>query len=88
MSRDPLHLKEYVVENQKLFRVSRLEEHDLDSDIEAKVIESLERIAPHADGIVVSDFVYGVVTQGVDKVTELAKVYKLKYLVICSVVVK
>ena len=78
-SRPTTFKKRYVVENQKLFRVSRLEEHDLDSDIEAKVIESLERIAPHADGIVVSDFVYGVVTQRVlDKVTELAKVYKLK----------
>ena len=54
--------KRYVVENQKLFRVSRLEEHKLDADIEDQVIAQLQTLAPFAQGIVVSDFVYGVVT--------------------------
>ena len=54
--------KRYVVENQKLFRVSRLEEHNLDAEVEDQVITQLQRLAPLAQGIVVSDFVYGVVT--------------------------
>jgi rfaE bifunctional protein kinase chain/domain len=66
LSRDPSRpttfKKRYVVENQKLFRVSRLEQHNLDAAIEDEVIARLEALAPHAQGIVVSDFVYGVVT--------------------------
>ena len=61
-SRPTTFKKRYVVENQKLFRVSRLEQHNLDPAIEAQVIQRLEALAPHAQGIVVSDFVYGVVT--------------------------
>ena len=78
-SRPTTFKKRYVVENQKLFRVSRLEEHNLDGEVEDKVIEQLRKLAPRADGIVVSDFVYGVVTSRVLKVIhELAKDYKLK----------
>jgi len=54
--------KRYLVDNQKLFRVSRLEEQNLDTSVEAQLIEQLEALAPKAKGIVVSDFVYGVVT--------------------------
>jgi rfaE bifunctional protein kinase chain/domain len=61
-SRPTTFKKRYVVENQKLFRVSRLEQHNLDPAIEAQVIAQLETLAPQAQGIVVSDFVYGVVT--------------------------
>ena len=71
--------KRYVVENQKLFRVSRLEQHDLDVTIESQVICRLEALAPHADGIVVSDFVYGVVTPRVlQTVARLAQQHKLQ----------
>jgi len=52
----------YMVENQKLFRVSRLKEHSLTKDIEKHFIEILESTAKNYDGIIVSDFVYGVVT--------------------------
>ena len=62
LSRPTTFKKRYVVENQKLFRVSRLEQHNLDPAIEAQVIAKLETLAPQAQGIVVSDFVYGVVT--------------------------
>ena len=66
LSRDPSRpttfKKRYVVDNQKLFRVSRLEQHNLDAAIEEQVIAQLEALAPQAQGIVVSDFVYGVVT--------------------------
>ena len=61
-SRPTTFKKRYVVENQKLFRVSRLEDHNLDTEVEDQVIAQLKRLAPHAHGIVVSDFVYGVVT--------------------------
>ena len=57
----------YMVENQKLFRVSRLKEHSLARDIERQLIETLEKTAKHYDGIVVSDFVYGVVTPAILK---------------------
>jgi rfaE bifunctional protein kinase chain/domain len=61
-SRPTTFKKRYVVENQKLFRVSRLEQHNLDGPIEDQVIARLEELAPNVQGIVVSDFVYGVVT--------------------------
>ena len=78
-SRPTTFKKRYVVENQKLFRVSRLEQHDLDLNIEAQVICRLEALAPHAEGIVVSDFVYGVVTKKVlQAVARLAKQHNLQ----------
>lgn len=74
LSRDPSRpttfKKRYVVENQKLFRVSRLEQHNLNAAIEEQVIERLEALAPQAQGIVVSDFVYGVVTPRVLEVAQ------------------
>jgi rfaE bifunctional protein kinase chain/domain len=83
LSRDPSRpttfKKRYVVENQKLFRVSRLEQHNLDAAIENEVIARLEALAPQAQGIVVSDFVYGVVTPRVLAVVqELAQHHGLQ----------
>ncbi len=77
-SRPTTFKKRYVVENQKLFRVSRLEQHNLDAVIEKEVIARLEALAPKAHGIVVSDFVYGVVTPRILEVVQrLAKRYGL-----------
>ncbi len=77
-SRPTTFKKRYVVENQKLFRVSRLEEHNLDADVEDQVISKLQKLAPHAQGIVVSDFVYGVVTPRIlEVVHQLAEKYNL-----------
>lgn len=61
-SRPTTFKKRYLVENQKLFRVSRLEDHALDAEVEDQLIAKLEHLAPTINGIVVSDFVYGVVT--------------------------
>ena len=73
-SRPTTFKKRYMVENQKLFRVSRLEQHNIDQSIEDQVIDRLEDLAPLAQGIVVSDFVYGVVTPRIlEVVQELAK---------------
>ena len=77
-SRPTTFKKRYVVENQKLFRVSRLEEHYLDTEVEEKVIGQLKKLAPKAQGIVVSDFVYGVVTPRIlEVVMQLAREHKL-----------
>ena len=77
-SRPTTFKKRYVVENQKLFRVSRLEEHDLDNEVEDLVIDKLKKLAPSAQGIVISDFVYGVVTPRIlEMVHILAQEYDL-----------
>ena len=70
----------YVVENQKLFRVSRLEEKRLDKVIEQRLLEQLEALAIRGDvdGIIVSDFVYGVVTPEVlECVKRIAKKHQI-----------
>ncbi len=73
-SRPTTFKKRYMVENQKMFRVSRLEQHNLDGPIEEQLIAQLHELAPQAHGIVVSDFVYGVVTPRVlEVVQELAR---------------
>ena len=72
-SRPTTFKKRYLVENQKLFRVSRLEEHNLDKNIEDKIINEIEKAALNADGIVISDFVYGVITERIlKKIVELS----------------
>ena len=70
--------KRYLVENQKLFRVTRLEQSEINLDVEDKIIKQLESAARTANGIVISDFVYGVITNKILlKVHELAKKYNL-----------
>ncbi len=78
-SRPTTFKKRYIVENQKLFRVSKLSDHFLNKSIEEKFIAKLENLAPNVDGIVISDFVYGVITpQIIMKVLELSKRYNFK----------
>ena len=52
----------YMVENQKMFRVSRLEKFSVATKIENNIISKLEEIIPKVDGIIICDFVYGVIT--------------------------
>ena len=54
--------KRYIVENQKLFRVSRLANHMIENKTISKIINYVEKNAKLLDGIVISDFVYGVIT--------------------------
>ena len=62
-----------------MFRVSRLEDRDIDEDIETDVINILRKLAVDADGIVISDFNYGVITTRVmDEIRDLKKRYGLK----------
>lgn len=64
----------YMVETQKLFRVSRLEDQNISGEVEDKLIEKIQEIGPKCSNIIVSDFVYGVVTPRVlEAVVSLAK---------------
>ena len=53
----------YMVDKQKLFRVSKLTEHSIPSALENKVIEKIDQILPSFDGVIISDFGYGVLTR-------------------------
>jgi len=80
-SRPTTFKKRYIVENQKLFRVSKLEDHSLSKEIEDSLLKKIDEIAQKATGIVISDFVYGVITDGVlNKIKELSKKYDLPLL--------
>ena len=59
--------KRYLVDNQKLFRVSRLEDHQISEEIEKMIIDTLDQLAPKVNGIVVSDFSYGLLLQNYKK---------------------
>ena len=84
-SRPTTFKKRYLVENQKLFRVSRLEQTEVNSAIENQLIKELEKSAEQSTGIVISDFVYGVITSKVlEKIHALAKKYDLLLPSICS----
>ena len=52
----------YLVENQKLFRVSYLKEHSIPAHVETQLVQKIADMAPNVDSILVSDFVYGVIT--------------------------
>jgi len=62
--------KRYLVGNQKLFRVTRMEEHVLFPHVEDQLISRLEDVACRVDGLIVSDFVYGVITDRVLQVIQ------------------
>ena len=67
-----------MVDNQKLFRVTRMEQTSLSKSIEEKIISELEKSAKNASGIVISDFVYGVITEKIlNKIHELAETNNL-----------
>ena len=68
----------YMVDNQKLFRVSRLKEHGITKKVEERLISEIKNYASKANGILVSDFVYGVITPKILNVlTEVSKKHKL-----------
>jgi len=78
-SRPTTYKTRYMVDNQKLFRVSRIKNHQISSEIEKDIIKKLTKLAPKLDGIMVSDFVYGVITQSVlDEIRSLAKKFNIK----------
>ena len=77
-SRPTTFKKRYMVENQKLFRVSKLEEQTINKDLEKKLIEKIKKLIPKVKGIIISDFNYGVITKNIlANVNELAKEYNV-----------
>ncbi len=69
----------YMVSTQKILRVSRLKDHHLNAKMEERVLEHLNAEAGNIDGIIVSDFCYGVITPKIlDHISKLSKKYKIK----------
>ena len=61
-----------------MFRVSKLEDHFIDSEIKNTILQKLKNIAPNIKGIVISDFVYGVVTPRIlEGLKKIIKKYNL-----------
>jgi rfaE bifunctional protein kinase chain/domain len=78
-SRPTTYKTRYMVGNQKLFRVSRIKDHKISEKVENKVINKLNELAPNIDGIMVSDFVYGVITPNIlTEILHLAGKFNLK----------
>jgi len=78
-TRPTTYKKRYMVENQKLFRVSKLEDHPLENELEEKLIKSLREKIPNFSGVVISDFNYGVITERVLKeINKIANKNKVK----------
>ena len=78
-SRPTTYKTRYMVENQKLFRVSRMKNHKISEKIEREIIDKLTVLAPDIDGILVSDFVYGVVTQNMlDAISDLSREFDIE----------
>lgn len=72
-SRPTTYKIRYMVDNQKLLRVSRLKQHAISIEMEAKICAFLDEIK-NVDGIIISDFVYGVITEKIlDKIFEISK---------------
>ena len=89
-SRPTTHKTRYIADAQKLFRVSKLVDFDIGRDLEDLIIANVVENLGDADGLIVSDFVYGVVTERVlAEIKRQAKTEKLvSFLVIYNVAVK
>ena len=71
--------KRYLVENQKLFRVSRLDNCNIDSYLENQIINKVKKLSDNANCFVISDFVYGVITDKIlEAIKEIANNKKIK----------
>ena len=58
--------------------LQELKDHNISKEKEDEIISRLESLAPQVNGIVVSDFVYGVVTQKIlERLQDLSKKYNI-----------
>lgn len=62
----------YLVKMQKILRVSRLQENPITNKIEQELLNYILKIAPTLDGIIISDFNYGVITPNL--ITKIIKI--------------
>jgi len=77
-SRPTTFKKRYLVENQKLFRVSKLDDRPVSEKIENQLIHKIEKLAPTSNCIVISDFVYGVITKKIiRRVIDISQKYSI-----------
>ena len=63
----------YIVENQKMFRVSRLDDKEIVDEHEELIIDQLYKASKNSTAVIVSDFVYGVITEKI-----MDAIYKIK----------
>lgn len=78
-SRPTTYKTRYMVESQKLFRVSRIKEHQISKNIAQTVVEKITKVAHKIHGIVISDFVYGVITPDtLEAIVSIAKSHNIK----------
>lgn len=69
----------YMVSTQKILRVSRLKDNHLNARMEEQVMDHIASVAQDIDGIIVSDFCYGVITPGIlDFISKISKKHKIK----------
>ncbi|MCH8748819.1 SIS domain-containing protein [Patescibacteria group bacterium] len=78
-SRPTIRKERYLVNNQQLLRIDREETHDIDEEIAGQVVDQMQQIvADGIDGIIVSDYAKGVITEKVARsIMKLAKKYKI-----------
>ncbi|EKE02642.1 MAG: hypothetical protein ACD_20C00350G0020 [uncultured bacterium] len=69
----------YMVGKQKILRVSRLKEHHINEKLENSLINYAKTLVNDLDGIIISDFAYGVITPGlISTISKLAKKHNIK----------
>lgn len=69
----------YMVGRQKLLRVSRLEDHHITQKTEDRIINYIEKMPKKPDGIIISDFAYGIITPTlISRINDLSKKYGIK----------
>lgn len=69
----------YMVGKQKILRVSRLQDHHINKKREMQIINCIKTMADKLDGIIVSDFAYGVITPGLlENINQLAIKHDIK----------
>ena len=56
-----------MVNNQKIFRVSRLKDHSITSLLEKNILNEIIENSTDYQGILISDFVYGLITPNIIK---------------------
>lgn len=78
-NRPTTHKIRYIAGKQKLFRVSRLLDTDVNAALEKKIIARIKMLAKDLDYIIVSDFVYGVITEKILRLlTSISKKYDIQ----------
>ncbi len=69
----------YMVGTQKILRVSRLKDHNINQKEENEIINYIKNIAKELDGIIISDFGYGIISPNIiSKLSEISKEYSIK----------